>query len=53
MDFRGDRGREDERDDEDVIDENETAAEKRVRLARGYLRKVQDEVEAGQSNLSA
>lgn len=46
MDLRGDRAREDEREDEDVVDENETAAEKRVRLARGYLRKVQDELDA-------
>jgi ribosomal RNA-processing protein 9 len=46
MDFRGDQNR--DREDEEVIDENETGAEKRVRLARGYLKKVQDEVEAGQ-----
>jgi ribosomal RNA-processing protein 9 len=46
MDFRA--GREDgPRDDEDVVNENETAAEKRVRLARGYLAKVREEVEAG------
>jgi ribosomal RNA-processing protein 9 len=45
MDFTADQNR--DRGDEEVIDENETGAEKRVRLARGYLRKVQDEVEAG------
>ncbi|KAK8847644.1 hypothetical protein IAR55_005503 [Kwoniella newhampshirensis] len=45
MDFR--KGREEvELDDEEYIDENETAAEKRVRLAKGYLAKVRDEVEA-------
>ncbi|WWD21731.1 hypothetical protein CI109_106218 [Kwoniella shandongensis] len=45
MDFR--KGREDvDLSDEEYIDENETAAEKRVRLAKGYLAKVRDEVEA-------
>ncbi|WVR04847.1 hypothetical protein IAU60_001859 [Kwoniella sp. DSM 27419] len=45
MDFR--QGREDvPLSDEEAINENETAAEKRVRLAKGYLAKVRDEVEA-------
>ncbi len=35
--------------DDEYVDENETAAEKRVRLAKGYLARVRDEVEAGQS----
>lgn len=47
MDFTADQDR--NREDEEIIDENETGAEKRVRLARGYLKKVQDEVEAGMS----
>lgn len=47
MDFR--EGREDvAMSDEEYIDENETAAEKRVRLAKGYLARIQDEVEAGE-----
>jgi ribosomal RNA-processing protein 9 len=46
LDFRA--GRQDgPRDDVDIVDENETAAEKRIRLARGYLAKVREEVEAG------
>lgn len=46
MDFR--KGREDiPLDDEDIVDENETAAEKRVRLAKGYLAKVKDDLETG------
>ncbi|TXT04972.1 hypothetical protein VHUM_03792 [Vanrija humicola] len=32
-------------DDDEFVDTNETAAEKRVRLARGYLDKVRQEVE--------
>ncbi len=46
IDFREGRG-EAPREDEDYVDENETAAEKRVRLAKGYLARVRDEVEAG------
>ncbi|WVF69527.1 hypothetical protein IAT40_004305 [Kwoniella sp. CBS 6097] len=50
MDFRA--GREDVAlSDEEVIDENETAAEKRVRLAKGYLAKVRDEVEAANADM--
>ncbi|WVQ98318.1 hypothetical protein IAU59_005441 [Kwoniella sp. CBS 9459] len=50
MDFRA--GREDVAlSDEEVIDENETAAEKRVRLAKGYLAKVRDEVEAAKADV--
>jgi len=46
MDFR--KGREDiPLDDEDIVDENETAAEKRIRLAKGYLAKVKDDLETG------
>ncbi|WVW78172.1 hypothetical protein I302_100123 [Kwoniella bestiolae CBS 10118] len=49
MDFRA--GREDVNySDEELIDQNETAAEKRVRLAKGYLAKVRDEVEAANAN---
>ena len=48
MDFR--KGRNDANiSDEEFYDENETAAEKRVRLARGYLNKIRTEVEAGMS----
>ena len=48
MDFRA--GREDvPMGDEEYVDENETAGEKRVRLAKGYLARVRDEVEAGES----
>ncbi len=47
MDFRKGRNEEDI-SDEEFLDVNETAAEKRVRLARGYLEKVREEVEAGQ-----
>ncbi|TYJ53602.1 hypothetical protein B9479_005750 [Cryptococcus floricola] len=36
--------------DEEYIDENETAAEKRVRLAKGYLSKVRDEIEAANAD---
>jgi ribosomal RNA-processing protein 9 len=47
MDFR--RGRNDDAmSDGELIDENETAAEKRVRLAKGYLAKVREEVAAGE-----
>ncbi|WVN91081.1 uncharacterized protein L203_106328 [Cryptococcus depauperatus CBS 7841] len=49
MDFR--EGREEAvMDDEEYIDENETAAEKRVRLAKGYLAKVRDELEAARED---
>ncbi|ADV24458.1 ribosomal RNA-processing protein 9 [Cryptococcus gattii E566] len=49
MDFR--EGREDvAMSDEEYIDENETAAEKRVRLAKGYLARIQDEVEAANAD---
>ncbi|OWZ28388.1 ribosomal RNA-processing protein 9 [Cryptococcus neoformans AD2-60a] len=49
MDFR--EGREDvAMSDEEYIDENETAAEKRVRLAKGYLARVRDEVEAANAD---
>ena len=49
MDFRA--GREDvPLGDEEYVDENETAGEKRVRLAKGYLARVRDEVEAGESS---
>ncbi|ORY21246.1 WD40-repeat-containing domain protein [Naematelia encephala] len=45
MDFRA--GREDgPLSDDEIVDRNETAAEKRVRMAEGYLRKVQEEIEA-------
>lgn len=46
MDFRANRGEITLSDDE-VVDENETAAEKRVRLAKGYLAKVRQDMEAG------
>ncbi len=45
MDFRKDRAPH-TLDDADFVDANETAAEKRVRLARGYLDKVRAEVAA-------
>lgn len=46
LDFRA--GREDKApSDDEVVDEDETAAEKRVRLAKGYLQKVRDQLEAG------
>ena len=32
--------------DDEIVDQNETAAEKRVRLAKGYLAKVRTELEA-------
>ncbi|WRT64527.1 uncharacterized protein IL334_001459 [Kwoniella shivajii] len=49
MDFRA--GREDIAfSDEELINENETAAEKRVRLAKGYLAKIRDEVEAANAD---
>jgi ribosomal RNA-processing protein 9 len=49
MDFR--KGRNDmEMSDDEVIDENETAAEKRVRLAKGYLAKVRGEIAAAQED---
>ena len=48
MDFRA--GREDgPLSDGEIIDENETAAEKRVRLAKSYLAKVKQDLEAGTS----
>lgn len=51
MDFRA--GREDvPLSDEEAIDEYETAAEKRVRLAKGYLNKVREDLEAGAFSLS-
>lgn len=43
MDFRAGRGA-DQHSDGELIDENETAAEKRVRMAKGYLAKVRKEV---------
>jgi hypothetical protein len=36
-------------DDDEFVDANETAAEKRVRLARGYLDKVAADVAEGES----
>lgn len=50
MDFRAGREEVAQGDDE-VVDENETAAEKRVRLAKGYLAKVRRDMEAGTSRL--
>lgn len=47
MDFRAGRKGEDQFSDEELIDENETAAEKRVRMAKGYLAKVRKEIEEG------
>ena len=47
MDFRAGRGGEDQFSDDELIDENETAAEKRVRMAKGYLAKVRKEIEEG------
>lgn len=35
-------------DDDEFVDANETAAEKRVRLARGYLDKVRQDVAEGE-----
>lgn len=49
MDYRAGRGGEDQLSDEELIDENETAAEKRVRMAKGYLAKVRKEIEEGAS----
>jgi ribosomal RNA-processing protein 9 len=46
MDFTAGRGPV-ELDDDEFVDANETAAEKRVRLARGYLDKVAKEVAEG------
>jgi ribosomal RNA-processing protein 9 len=47
MDFRA--GREEiPLSDGEAVDENETAAEKRVRLAKGYLAKVREDLEAGE-----
>ena len=48
MDFRAGRGDEDLHGDEELIDENETAAEKRVRMAKGYLAKVRKELQEGE-----
>lgn len=49
MDLRAGRGEEDDfRDDDEALDEFETAAEKRVRLARGYLDRVREEAAAGE-----
>ena len=47
MDFRAGRG-EVPLGDQEIVDRNETAAEKRVRLAKGYLARVRNEVEAGE-----
>ena len=52
MDFRAGRSTIPVVDDE-CNNENETAAEKRVRLAKGYLAKLRDEVEAGEVSLLA
>lgn len=46
MDFQKDRAAHIMSDDE-FVDANETAAEKRVRLARGYLDKVARDVQQG------
>jgi ribosomal RNA-processing protein 9 len=48
MDFRAGRGDEDIHSDEELIDEHETAAEKRVRMAKGYLAKVRKELQEGE-----
>lgn len=48
MDYRAGRADEDQRSDDELIDENETAAEKRVRMAKGYLAKVRKEIEEGE-----
>jgi len=46
MDFR--KGREEiPMEDDEIVDDNETAAEKRVRLAKGYLAKVKEDLETG------
>lgn len=50
MDFQKDRAPHIMSDDE-FVDANETAAEKRVRLARGYLDKVARDVQQGESQL--
>lgn len=47
MDFRAGRGPV-TLDDDEFVDANETAAEKRVRLARGYLDKVRKTMEEEQ-----
>lgn len=47
MDYRAGRNAEGQVSDDDLIDENETAAEKRVRMAKGYLAKVRKEIEDG------
>lgn len=47
MDFQKDRAPHIMSDDE-FVDANETAAEKRVRLARGYLDKVARDVQQGE-----
>lgn len=47
FDFRANR-EDDDLSDDGIVDENETAAEKRVRLAKGYLAKVRGELEAGE-----
>jgi ribosomal RNA-processing protein 9 len=47
MDFRAGRG-DVPMSDEELVDENETAAEKRVRLAKGYLAKVREDMETGE-----
>jgi ribosomal RNA-processing protein 9 len=49
MDFRAGRGGEDDMSDGEAIDENETAAEKRVRMAKGYLAKVRKELQDSES----
>jgi len=52
MDFRAGRGGEDDMSDGEAIDENETAAEKRVRMAKGYLAKVRKELQDSESNMT-
>ena len=47
IDFQAGRG-EAQLSDEEVANENETAREKRLRLAKGYLAKVRDELAAGE-----
>ena len=48
IDFRAGR-QEAGLNDHEYVDEYETGAEKRVRLAKGYLAKVRDELEAGET----
>lgn len=51
MDFRAGRGGEDDMSDGEAIDEHETAAEKRVRMAKGYLAKVRKELQDSECTL--